>query len=80
MGDFDRFRPLPVSECLQLLTASRVGRVVWNSTHGPRVLPVAYALHDKRSESSFGHRFAVLSPSLRIRTQLPSKSMRSTKL
>jgi uncharacterized protein len=48
MGDFDRFRPLPVSECLQLLTASRVGRVAWNSTHGPRVPPVAYALHDKR--------------------------------
>ena len=48
MSDFDRFRRLPASECLHLLTATQVGRVAWNSAQGPQVLPVAYAIHDKR--------------------------------
>lgn len=48
MSDLDRFRRLPVTECLQLLSATRIGRVAWNSAGRPQVLPVAYAVHEKR--------------------------------
>ena len=78
MGDFDRFRPLPVSECLQLPLLRALA--AWSGTALMGHECCRWHMHSMTSESSFGHRFAVLSPSLRIRTQLPSKSMRSTKL
>jgi nitroimidazol reductase NimA-like FMN-containing flavoprotein (pyridoxamine 5'-phosphate oxidase superfamily) len=48
MTNSERFRRLPVSQCLELLAAESVGRVGWNTTVGPQILPVSYALIDRR--------------------------------
>lgn len=41
-----RFGVLPATECQSLLQAHTIGRVVWNTTDGPQVLPVTYVLRD----------------------------------
>lgn len=37
---------LDESECLQLISAARVGRLGYTSRYGPAVLPVVYKLHE----------------------------------
>jgi nitroimidazol reductase NimA-like FMN-containing flavoprotein (pyridoxamine 5'-phosphate oxidase superfamily) len=41
-----RFSSLPATECLALLRSHTIGRVGWNTTEGPQILPVSYALRD----------------------------------
>ena len=41
-----RFTSLPATECLALVRTQTIGRVGWNATDGPRILPVTYALRD----------------------------------
>lgn len=43
--DARRFTALPLSECLDRLATATIGRVVWNTVDGPRVLPVTFALY-----------------------------------
>ena len=40
-----QFRELPDSRCRELLSASHVGRVAWQSDDGLQILPVSYAYH-----------------------------------
>ena len=39
------FAELSRSRCEELLAGQRVGRVAWNASEGPEVLPVNYAWH-----------------------------------
>ena len=39
-----RFSSLPATECLSLLASHTIGRVGWNTTEGPQILPVSYVL------------------------------------
>lgn len=39
-----RFGSLPATECLARLQSHTIGRVGWNTTDGPQILPVAYVL------------------------------------
>ncbi len=41
-----RFNALPATECTTRLQSGKVGRVGWNTTDGPLVLPVTYAYRD----------------------------------
>lgn len=41
-----RFSSLPSTECLALLRSHTIGRVGWNTTDGPQILPVTYVLRD----------------------------------
>jgi uncharacterized protein len=37
-----RFAEIPTSNCKELLTQHKIGRVAWNSGDGPRIMPVTY--------------------------------------
>ena len=39
-------RELSAEECLELLTLEPVGRVAWNTPHGPAVLPVNHVVRN----------------------------------
>jgi nitroimidazol reductase NimA-like FMN-containing flavoprotein (pyridoxamine 5'-phosphate oxidase superfamily) len=39
-----RFSSLPATECQALLRSHTIGRVGWNTTDGPQILPVTYVL------------------------------------
>jgi uncharacterized protein len=39
-------RELPPDECLELLSASTVGRVAWCAPDGPQIVPVNIRVHD----------------------------------
>ena len=41
-----RFGPLPATECLARLRSHTIGRVGWNTTEGPQILPVSYVVRD----------------------------------
>jgi nitroimidazol reductase NimA-like FMN-containing flavoprotein (pyridoxamine 5'-phosphate oxidase superfamily) len=41
-----RFSSIPATECLALLRSHTIGRVGWNTTDGPQILPVSYVLRD----------------------------------
>ena len=41
-----RFNPLPSTECHARLQSGKIGRVGWNTTDGPLVLPVTYVYRD----------------------------------
>jgi nitroimidazol reductase NimA-like FMN-containing flavoprotein (pyridoxamine 5'-phosphate oxidase superfamily) len=41
-----RLEELPVSECMELLTAKLVGRVGVSPSTGPQILPVNFVLHE----------------------------------
>jgi hypothetical protein len=38
--------PLDEAECMELLSAARMGRLIYNSRYGPVALPSEYAIHD----------------------------------
>lgn len=44
--DPGRFQRLSKQECWGFLQAGTIGRVAWEATDGPEVLPVTYAVHD----------------------------------
>lgn len=41
-----RFTSLPATECHALLRGHTVGRVGWNASDGPQILPVTYLVRD----------------------------------
>lgn len=41
-----RFSALPSTECLALVRSHTIGRVAWNTTDGPQILPVTYVFRD----------------------------------
>lgn len=41
-----RFNALPATECTARLQSGKIGRVAWNTTEGPLVLPVTYVYRD----------------------------------
>ena len=41
-----RFTSLPATECLALVRSHTIGRVGWNASDGPQILPVTYVLRE----------------------------------
>jgi uncharacterized protein len=41
-----RFTTIPATECLTLVGSQVIGRVGWNTTEGPQILPVTFVLRD----------------------------------
>jgi nitroimidazol reductase NimA-like FMN-containing flavoprotein (pyridoxamine 5'-phosphate oxidase superfamily) len=41
-----RFTSLSETECVARLESHSIGRVGWNTTEGPQILPVSYAVRD----------------------------------
>ncbi|HEY5788162.1 MAG TPA: pyridoxamine 5'-phosphate oxidase family protein [Microlunatus sp.] len=41
-----RFSSLPATECLALVASHTIGRIGWNASDGPQILPVTYVLRD----------------------------------
>ncbi|WP_240777472.1 pyridoxamine 5'-phosphate oxidase family protein [Nonomuraea basaltis] len=45
-GPATALRTLEPDECLRLIAPGGIGRVAFNGSHGPTVLPVNYTMHD----------------------------------
>ncbi|OYO22029.1 hypothetical protein CGZ93_08890 [Enemella dayhoffiae] len=43
-----RFSALAVDECLELLRTHQIGRIGWQGSEGPTILPVTYLVHAGR--------------------------------